>query len=265
MNNNIHIDKLLDDLLKGNLSLREVEQLMQLEAIADVAGEIDLHRFAAVALQRYSVLEQVQQVHKEYVEKARNDVGENKSNTSKSNTSAKVVRIQPLKWFMRVAAILILVAGGWVVYHYTTTSSTKLYTEIYQPYNINTDRNDNIEIVPHNMIQQFKDKDYAAVINTFRSMPATNNREKFLAAYAWHTTGDYKQVINVLQQILKNNNQTGNRLYNDEAEFYLGLSYLKMKNNKTAFTYFEKIRNDTTHTFHERVSKWTMMRLKWLK
>lgn len=260
MNNNLNIDKLLDDLLKGHLNQHEARQLLQQEGIADVQGEIDLHHSAIVALQRYRVLEQVQLVHKEYAGKAGNNAEENAV-----NTSAKVVHMQPLKWFMRIAAMFILGAGGWFAYEYNNASGTKLYAEIYQPYTINTDRSSNREIVSPTIIQQFKDKDYAAVITTFRSLPATNNRDKFLTAYAWNETGDYKQAIDVLQQILKNNKQTGSQLYHDEAEFYLGLSYLKMKNNKAAFVYFEKIRNNPNHTFHERVSKWTMVRLKWLK
>jgi tetratricopeptide (TPR) repeat protein len=113
-------------------------------------------------------------------------------------------------------------------------------------------------------IQQYKDKDYKAVIKTWQSLRGANNREKFLAASAFHETGDYQQAVNVLQQIVQNNSQTGNRLYNDEAEFYLGLSYLKMKNNKAAYNYFKKIRDNPNHTFHERVSRWTITRLKWL-
>lgn len=257
MNNNIHNDQLLDDFLKGDLSQSEVERLMQLEDVADVTVKIDLHRMAAAALQRYSVMQQVLQVHKVYLDEVRNKTGQNES-----NTSAKFI---PGKWFIRAAAMLIIFAGGWVAYQYIATSSGKLYIEIYQPYNINTDRKDNTKIVPHNMIQQFKDKDYNAVIYTFQSLPATNNREKFLAAYAWHETGNYNKAINVLQQILNNNNRAGTRIYNDEAEFYLGLSHLKMKNYKAAFTYFKKIRDNTSHTFHERVSKWAMMRLKWIK
>lgn len=261
MKNNIPIDELLDDLLKGNLSQPQVEQLLQQEAITNVAEEINLHRIAAVALQRYSVLDQVRLIHKEYVDKARSDVGENKGNTS----SAKVVRMQALKWFMRVAAILILFAGGWLAYQYADNSSAKLYAEIYQPYNVNTNRSGIDDIVPHNMLQQFKNKDYVAVIRTFQSLPVTNNREKFLAAYAWHETGKYDLAITALEQILQNNNKTGSRLYNDEAEFYLGLSYLKMKENETAFAYFQKIRNNPNHTYYERVSKWTITRFKWIK
>lgn len=260
MNNDTRIDELLDGFLKGNLSQSKIEQLLEEQAITNVTSEINRHRIAAAALQRYSVLEQVQQVHKDYVGNALNKIKE-----TAGDTHAKVIRTQVLKWSTRIAAMLILVATGWVGYQYITTGRTELYTEIYQPYNINTDRKDNTETLPNNIIRQFKDKNYTAVINTFRSLPVTNNREKFLAAYALQQTGDYQQAGFLLHQIINDNNKTGDRLYNDEAEFYLGLSYLKMKDDKKAFEYFKKINGNSNHTFHERISNWTLMRLKWLK
>lgn len=259
MNNELYIDKILDDALKGTLAREEAGRLLQQENVADSENEIEMHFAAAVALQRHAVLMQVKNVHTQFVA-----AGDNIQKSTAKKTKGKVKHLKLVKWSLRIAAMLVLFAGGWIAWQYNNTSSAKLYAEMYQPYNVNTDRTGIGEIVPHKMIQQYKGKDYAAVIGTFQLLTVTNNREKFLAASAYHETGNYQQAIDILGQILQTNKQQGSRLYNDEAEFYTGLNYLKMKNGKAALPWFQKIYEDPNHTFHDRVNKWTLVRLKWL-
>ncbi len=260
MNNNLHIDEVLDALLKEEIARTEAETILQKENVSDTATEIDLHVAAAKSLQRYTVLKQVQSVHTAYINGGVTvDLPKNRE-----DLKPRVLKMQPVKWMLRIAASIILLLGGWFAYEYNTTSSNRLYNEIYQPYNINTDRGVK-DIKTHNMVQLFKDNDYIAVIQIYESLGTTNNREKFLAAYAYHETENYQQAVTVLQQILLYNKQSNTRFYNDEAEFYLGLSYLKMKDVKSAAPLFKAIRNNPNHTFHERVSDRTIRRLTWLK
>lgn len=67
MNNNLYIDELLDELVKGKITRQQAEPVLQQENIGDVDGEIELHRSAVIALQQYSVMMQVQQVHKYFI------------------------------------------------------------------------------------------------------------------------------------------------------------------------------------------------------
>lgn len=260
MNNNILMDIVLDDLLQKKINREEAGQLLENDQVDDVSAEIDLHFAAAKAVQRYAVLKQVQSVHASflYANKAIN------VQSVPEVIKPKLIRMQQVKWVMRIAASIIFMIGGWFAYQYNSTSSSKLYTEMYQPYNVNTDRGMG-EIKTHNMIQEFKEMNYLAVIKTFESLGGSNNREKFLAAIAYHETGKYQESANVLSKILLYNKETKTRLYNDEAEFYLALSYLKMKDAASAEPLLEAIRNNPNHTFHERVSKWTLTRLNWLK
>jgi TolA-binding protein len=259
MNTDLQMETLLDDFLKNNISRTEAETILKKEGFVDPGNIIDLHLAAAKALQRYNIMQQVQAVHTGYI--ATTQQQNNKELPQKEQ--GKVVRMQPLKWATRIAATLILIAGGWFVFQYAATNSNVLYGEIYQSYNVNTDRGAP-ETGTHDMIQQFKVKDYAAVLRTFESLPVSNNREKFLAAYAALETADTKKAIDLFTRILDYNRSNNSRLYNDEAEFYLGLAYLKAKENKSARTIFENIRSNPNHTFHERVNKWTMTRLTWL-
>jgi tetratricopeptide (TPR) repeat protein len=263
MNPEIYIEQILDDYLMGNIPLTEAEKLLSPEPTSVIGDMIAMHQAAAIALQRSAVIAQVKKVHNQFVA-SHLPITVQKDSTD-IVTKAKVRSISPLKWLVRVAAVLIVFVSAWYVYQINAASSSKLYGEMYQAYNVNTERAPVDEIVPHNMIQEYKDRNFAAVIKTYKSLPSTTNREKFLTAMAYHETGDYQQTVDLLTAILRDNEQKGGRLYNDEAEFYTGLSYLKMKKGELAFPFFQKIYKTPGHTFHERVTKWTMTRLKWIK
>jgi tetratricopeptide (TPR) repeat protein len=260
MNPDLHIEDLLDELLKKRITRTNAIASLEKDKIQDPTVEIDLHFAAAKALQRYNILKQVQLVHNEYVIIKAAPAEDSNAAAPK----AKLIKMNPVKWMMGIAVSLLLLMGAWFGYQYASTNSSKLYSEIYQPYNVNTDRGMG-DIKTHNMVPAFKNENYAEVIKIFEALPATNNREKFLAAYSYHVTGSYQKSLTIFQQVLTYNKQTNTRLYNDEAEFYSGLAYLKLNDSKPAFAIFKSIRSNPNHTFHERINKWTLTRLKWLK
>lgn len=258
MNNELYIEQLLDDYLLQKKPLTDTAFLLQQQGIGDAVAEIELHQAAAISLQRYSIFKQVQSVHRHFLPT------QSGIHANTPVTKASVVNMNPVKWFLRIAVAIILVLGIWFAYLYNSTTSTTLYAEIYQPYNVNTDRANIEEIIPHNMVQEFKEKNYKVVIKTYEGLGTTNNREKFLAAVSYQEIGQNAEAINLLNQILEFNRQQQSRLYNDEAEFYLALNYLKTKNIKQAIPLFTKLYNDPGHTFHERIKKSTLKKMEWL-
>jgi tetratricopeptide (TPR) repeat protein len=256
MNRDEYIENVLEELAENKLSREKAEAMLTSVEVTDPAGEIDLHFAAAKAVQRYSVLTQVSNIHKEYAKAAGN-------NTTGDTAVIRPLTRKPVKWIMGIAASVLLTIGCWFIYQYTTTSSAALYSEIYQPYNVNTDRSIT-EVTAHTMVEDFKLNNYAAVIKTFSTLTASTNREKFLTAYAYHETGDYKNSLTLLLQILEYNKQNNSKLYNDEAEFYAGLCHLKLKEPEAALVFFKAIKQNPNHTFNERISKWAITRIKWL-
>jgi|JI6StandDraft_1071083.scaffolds.fasta_scaffold206217_1 tetratricopeptide (TPR) repeat protein len=251
MNNELYINQLLDEYIQGKLSRKDaVAELVQ-QGVADAAFELDLHKAAVTALRQGTVIKQVKNIHQHYAQQKQ---------------SARIFTMKkPLAWMLRVAAVFLIALGAWFTYQYTTISSEKMYAQIYQAYNVNTDRAAIGEIVTHQMVEQFKAGDFPAVIKTYQGIPATNNREKFLTAIALQETGRFPEAILLLEQLVKENEEKKTRLYQDEAEFYLGLNYLKIKNNDAAKRLFKKIHDDPGHTFHERISQSVLQKMKWLR
>lgn len=258
MKDELYIEQILDDYLQQKLHRADATALLKSQGLADAESEIELHQAAAASIQRYNILRQVQNVHLQFWEQPGN------KELDRSDSKVKIVQMNSFKWFLRIAAAIIFLAGIWFTYFFVSITNTKLYAEIYQPYNVNTNRANIKEIVPHNMIQEFKEKNYTSVIETYRNIPVTNNREKFLAAVSYQETNNHGEAIKLLNEILMLNKQEQSRLYNDEAEFYLALNYLKLKKMKQAIPLFQKIYDDPGHTFHERIGKTILKKIKWL-
>jgi len=253
--NNPDIDSLLDDLLKGSISAEVLKKELEDDPLINPDTEIEAHFAAAKAIRRYAVVSKVQSFHRSFLDEL--------STSSPVQPESPVRKMDLLKWTMRVAAVFFIVIGGWLAFEYNQNSSTGIYKEIYQPYNLNTDRGIG-DISAHNMVQDFKELKFDKVIEAFEELEKSNQREKFLAGYSYLETGNFGKAIIQFNEILADNKEQGQRLYNDEAEYYLGLSYLKLHDISKAIDILEKIQSNPDHTFHEKVTKWTLRKLKWL-
>jgi tetratricopeptide (TPR) repeat protein len=256
MNNNKDIDALLDDLLKKEITPDQLIDLFEDDSEIDLSAEIDLHFAAAKAIQRYNIVKQVKSVHSNFLTET------NTQSIAPIKNISTVRHSSTVKWTMRIAASLLLLIGSWLGFQYATNSSNELYSTIYQPYDLTTDRGIG-DITTHTMVRDFKNRDFQAVIKIYERLTVSNSREKFLAAYAYHETGNFGKAIDLLNDLLEFNQTNKLRLY-DEAEYYLGLSYLKVQKFEEAEAVFKKIQENSNHTFHDKISKWTLRRIHWL-
>lgn len=254
MSNEIQIDTLLDELFKKNMPAKAVEAELEKSGAENPAEEMALHIAAINAIKRYNVLLQVQQVHQGFVPVATNQA------------PVKSIRPKVVKWVMGIAASLLLILAGRFAFEYSANSSTKLYSAIYEPYNVNTDRTgQNTQETNPAIITAFNSKNYAGVIKIYEGLEKSGNREMFLAAYSFHQLADYQKAAALCELILQNNKTANPKLYNDEAEFYAALSYLKLKNTAEAAKLFKAIHENPRHTYYEKVTNKIMRRINWLK
>jgi tetratricopeptide (TPR) repeat protein len=259
MENNVTIiENCLDELLSKTLSEEKAKEILSSNGVEDPAAMIRQHREAVATVQRYKVLQQVQQVHNAYVQQRK------QNEPVVQPSSAKVVRMQAVKWTMRVAAVLVVAAGIGLGYMYSTNDGEKLYGELYSPYNVVIERASQDD--PSNkIVSLYETKDNRGVIAIFEQQTSSTIREQFFAAMAYNELGEYNKSSGVFENILAKNKEKSSRLYNDEAEYYLGLTYLKQKKYTNAYTLLKTIKDDPNHTYHQSISKWLLLRLQWLK
>lgn len=241
MADNLHIEQWLDEWVKGratenppgDIQPGELEQLQQ------------EHQVAAVAIQRYQVLQQLQQVHRAHIQK---------------QSGGRVISMK--RAWMRIAAVLILVVGGTLVYQYQSNSPEIIYGEMYSTYYIDKNRGTATN-GSDEMVNAFRSGDYEKVTRLFGGLAAPAQRELFLAGNAFIETGAPGKAIDLFNRIREYNGKTGEKLYQDEAEYYLGLAYLKAGKDKQALEIFHSIRKDRNHTYYDKINGWLLFRLKW--
>lgn len=231
-------EELLDKIVFGEHSENEIAELIPAEEREAFLRELLLHRSATAIIQRHSVMEQVKTAQETFLQnyrQAKKDDGEIYKRTGRN-----IVRL-----FIGVAAAFIVTCSIIVLYWYNNTTGDKLFAERYKPYRVNVERSDD------------------AAVNEKSVAGAT--REKMVTAANYLQAKRYNDAATVLKNIISQNLLTGNRLYHDEAEYYLALAYLKQKEYNKAYQLFDKIYIDKEHTFNGEVSWWFLTRMKWLK
>ena len=243
------IDDILDKIIMGKVSEDNFTDLPSGYTTDELMKELQTHEAAAVAIQRNAVLRQVSLVHNAYFKNR--------------NKEAWTVRVN-FRFWLSAAAILIVVPALIVMFVYATNSPDRLFASQYQTYRLNVDRTSspsNKELLATN----YQDGKYNEAITQFESLTSKSVSDKVIAAFAYMELNNYKAAIPLFNAVIRNNVVTREKLYQDEAEYYLALSYLKAKQIEQSYQLFSKIYSDTEHTFNGRLNKWFMMRLKWLR
>lgn len=182
--------------------------------------------FMQEAVRSFALKQQIAAIHKEVM-----------SARHKRPASVSKVR-QMVRASLRIAAGLLLLLVGGLLYLYVSTSADSLYSSHYVPYTVSASRG-------------------GAGLN----IPA---RSYFLQGQADLQRGKTDSAIVHFNSVLQENKRSGKPVLHDDAEYYLALSYLKAGQLANAIPAFKNIHNNRTHLYHEQVSGWYLFRLKML-
>jgi tetratricopeptide (TPR) repeat protein len=252
------IDQILDEIIIGKSSEEKLADLISGYTSEELINELQAHKTAAAAIQRSAVISQVSLVHQSFFERRNGFTKEDIS-----YAAAKVVK-RNFKYWWSAAAILIVVPALVFMFTYITNSPARLFASQYQTYSMNVDRSsDPVNNEP--LAKDYQDKKYSDVIREFRGLATQTVTDKMITAFAYMELNNYEAAIPLLEGVIRSNGMTGTKLYQDEAEYYLALSYLKSKQVEQSYQLFKKIYIDEEHTFNGRVDKWFMMKLNWLR
>lgn len=160
---------------------------------------------------------------------------------------------------MRVAACALLVAGGASLFKYVRLSSSSLYSEYYSSYDLNTSRGsatqDAIE-------QAYAEKNWPEVLAVFPAIKERSNKADFLAGIADLELRKFDDAIAHFEQVIATNSQAKTDYFEDEAEYYLAISWLAKNKVNEAMPMLEKIRADKGHLYHDKVTKMSFTDLR---
>lgn len=163
------------------------------------------------------------------------------------------------RYGLRAAAVMLILAGGSTVYKYVTTSSESLYGRYYSSFGLNTSRGAGTETP---IMQAYNDKNWKTVISLAAATKKPDNQTEFLAGMANLELKQCDEAINHFEQVLAANAQAGTDFYQDDAEYYLAISWLACHKVNQAMPLLEKIKADTHHQYHEKVAKMSFFDLR---
>ena len=165
--------------------------------------------------------------------------------------------------FMRVAAAVVALIVGAVAYKYFTVSATHVYEKTFISYNLSTSRG---QAAITDIEQAYRNKNWNGVIAAANpSSSLTDNKALFLAAMAHLQLKNFAVANQLFEQVLRNNSQTGDDYFQDEAQFYLAMSNLANNHPAQAIALLQQIRADKNHLYHQQAMQVGKMDLELLK
>ncbi|PWS26350.1 hypothetical protein DHW03_16345 [Pedobacter yonginense] len=247
MNNSEENTELVLKYLDGELT--EAEQLSfetSLKSNIAMQQEFENLKTAKLGLKHYGLKADVAAVHQDMM------------HAIKGND----LKVHKLKWLpniFKIAASIFVILFLALSYKFFSVNPERIYEEQYIPYTIGIDRGNantnSLEIA-------YQNQDYQAVIAVYKQLKKASTKELFLAAQAYSKLNDLTNAIIILQYILQTEGNEGP--FHDDAEYYLGLAYMWKHDYNATFKIFEKIYQDKSHVYHEKVSLGTLFDLKLL-
>lgn len=173
----------------------------------------------------------------------------------KMSSIRRVVRLT-----MAAAAILILIAVAIVGYKLYKLSPETLYNEVYIEYDLSTARRGE-SITDRQIEEMYQQKDFAAIIKQAKKKVELNDKDYLLTGLSHLQLNDPFSAIYFFKKL------TGNKLslYQQDAEYYLVMGYLKNLDYDHAITLMQKIKNHSGHIYRDRFTSNFIGKVKMLK
>jgi tetratricopeptide (TPR) repeat protein len=189
---------------------------------------------AVQAVRHLGTMQQVASIHAEMMEELK-----------PAPTKVFTLR-RKIGYVMAVAASLLALFVGGQLYLASQQSSEKIYNNVFVDFNLSATRGTGT--TGSQIENDYREKDYKAVTSEMRSINM-DAEDSLLVGLAFLHTTRTPQAISIFERLASSVND-----YQQDAEFYLSLSYLKNKNYNGTLKLFEKINSNSLHLYHDRVN-----------
>lgn len=251
MNENSTNTELLIQYLDGDLHGDELEMLeKRLAENVALRDELENLVLARQAVKSYGLKIKISSIHSEMIQelktKAMPDPG---------------IRKMIFQYSIRVAAILLVLVGISAAYQYLTVTPDKLFTESFHAYDMHETRGESGTI----MENAYKKEDMEAVIREFGHLNNPQAEDYFLAGNAFLATHQPSKAVEAFDTIQRINQSANTHAFEEDAEYYLALSYLANEEPARAYPIFEKIHAEAAHPYNKEVSAWFLRKVNRLR
>jgi len=225
--------KSIDKYFDGEMSENElIEFEKNMKSDKKLKAEIEFQKEIQDSLhdkQIFDLKNNLEKIHNEA--KIANNIDANKE---------PVVRELFIKKIQLAAAVIVLMIIASSVFYFVnnrTMSNETLYGIYYEPAKTmlveRSGNNDEVNLMQ--ALQKYNHNDYTGAIEVFEK--DNSIMAKFYLALSYMETNRMLDAVNLLKAIIEENDN----LFVDQAEWYLGLCYLKLNETEKALIQFSKI------------------------
>ena len=236
--------------LDGELSGREKDDLeKQLVTDKDLPGQLESLKLAREAIRGYGLKQQVAGIHQQMMSEFQTPV--------KKISSTRLI----IRYSIAIAASVLVVLLGRVIYNSNNLSSDKLFADNYHSYELSTLRGDDSEETP--VEKAYKEKNYKLVTELADSSGIIKNI--FLSAMSYLELKNDARTIQEFKKVIGKNESAGTNVLKDAAEYFLSLAYLRNKNYDQALKLMNKIYDNPNHLYYEKITGKLIQNVKKLR
>jgi tetratricopeptide (TPR) repeat protein len=238
------------------------EQIKDLEAaIATDAGlreRLQNLRATREWVKMYGLRQQVQAIHTEMMPQIRPTI----ERADDQHGLGRRGRVAIMPRLMRAAAIVVFALGMVTLYQYLRLSSAGLYGDNTRAFTLRESRGGTDGQA---LKQAYQSDRMQETIRIFQQTPNPSPADYFLSGNAYLALGQPADAIHCFRQVQALNQQQQTHVFADDAEYYLAMSYLANRQPAMALPIFEKIHNDPGQLYHDRVGRWFLFKMHWLR
>ncbi len=168
-----------------------------------------------------------------------------------------------IKYSIGIAAGIILLVGIFFLYNFFSLSPEKVFAANYTTYEAGVQRDGTTAETP--VEKAYREKNYTEVLRIHDAGEDHSQKGEFLCGVAALEQENNEKAVKCFHEVIDLNKQTGTNILNDDAEYYLSLSYIQDKDYDEALELLDKIKNDPQHNYHQKVTKKLLRQVKMLK
>jgi len=164
-------------------------------------------------------------------------------------------------WLTAASTVAIFVFAG--LYYYLSISSEHLFNSQFSPYVVRAYRG----TPSQEMIALYNAAQYEEYLSRYESDVHQSLQTEFLAGNAYLSSGKVTEGIAVFRDLIIRNEGVPmkDKEYNEDAEYYLALAYLKNNQVQESKRLFDKIASTPHHAYAHLVTNFFLWKLQLLK
>lgn len=168
-----------------------------------------------------------------------------------------------VRYTISVAAALIVLIGSFMLYNFYSLSAEKVFNSGFQSYDLSTARgNEEKESV---IAKAYRSKRFDDVVKLYEAGADSSKEAMFLTGMSALELKENSKAISNFKMLIAANQQNNEKLYNDDAEYYLSLSYIRNGDYDFALGLLHKIKDDSNHSYNKKVTAKLLRQIKMLK